>query len=85
MNQSSHPLAVFLRRVGVSHEDFAKTCGLSQPYISLICARKRRPSADVAKKIERECLRIAAKTPSDYGSEIRVPLASELVFARRAA
>lgn len=91
MTQSSHPLAKFLRAVGMSHEQFAKECDLSQPYISLLCARKRRPSPKTAQRVERVCNRIVERLDHSVlsaafnGTTLKVPTASELVFARVAA
>lgn len=45
-------LKQFLRKKRINLNFFAKRVGCKQPHISLICAKKRRPSPDLALKIE---------------------------------
>lgn len=43
----------FLKRNGLTHGGFGKTVGLSQGYVSLLVGGKRRPSPDIALRIEK--------------------------------
>ena len=45
-------LRKYLKDEKYSLDDFAKIVGCTQPHISLICSKKRRPSPDLALKIE---------------------------------
>lgn len=44
----------YLKQEKIKTDDFAVLVGCSQPHISLICSNERRPSADLALKIEQE-------------------------------
>lgn len=50
----SAQLAGYLRRKNLSQAEAARRVGVSEPYISQILSRKRRPSLSVATRIEDE-------------------------------
>lgn len=53
MNEGKHPLQVARQLHGLSAAELARRSGVSESAISLIEARKRRPSADTVAKLAR--------------------------------
>jgi len=51
--EETHPLAAWLSATGATQSAFARKVEVSEPQLSLILARKRSASLDLAARIER--------------------------------